>query len=344
MLVPTMKMIDEKKKPFQIINPLWDFMREFDRVIRSPIEYVDLLRYTSAVALYDKRGDDTLWSTVGYDAIDRKEIHSGLLQIYANLRSEGDRSTMEHLIVDRIDLCMYGNSQPFRVRIINTLNENFDYFYVKNADASRIYGLELEHLLSPHRIGYFASGNTLVEDHIYGIPGDIFIKKYMNDNLNEVRLAKEFVKFNERCFIRLLGDMHSSNFVVDITMDFEENMYRIRSIDFDQQSYEARKQVYLPQYYKENNPIIDIAMKLLTWESVRQYQREERALIHKRVRSSSYRLKKLLAIMESDTIAPPENVKMLKHELAEHYKDPMFLKQNSMGGLVKVSLNMLDNT
>lgn len=161
-----MKMIEEKKKTFQIISSLWDFMREWGRIIRVPIAYVDLLRFTHAVALYDKRGEDTLWSTVGYDAMARKEIHSGLLQIYANLRSEGDRSAMEHLVVDRIDLCMYGNSQPFRVRIINTLNENFDYFYVKNADASRIYGLELEHLLSPNRIGYFVSGNTLIEDHI----------------------------------------------------------------------------------------------------------------------------------------------------------------------------------
>jgi hypothetical protein len=337
-----MKMIEEKKKTFQIISPLWEFLREFDRIIRVPVEYADLLRFSSAVALYDKRGEDTLWSTVGYDTMTRKEIHSGLLQIYANLRSEGDRSAMEHLIVDRIDLCMYGNSQPFRVRIVNTLNENFDYFYVKSADASRIYGLELEHLLSPNRIGFFVSGNTLIEDHIYGIPGDIFIKKYMNENLNEVRLAKEFVKFNERSFIRLLGDMHSANFVVDITMDFEENMYRIRSIDFDQQSYEARKQVYLPQYYKENNPIIDMAMKHLTWESVRQYQREERALIHKRVKSSSYRLKKLLNIMELDKIAPEANVETLKKELADHYQDSAFMEQKSMGGLVRASLKMLD--
>ena len=26
------------------------------------------------------------------------------------------------------------------------INDNFDYFYIKNADASRIYGLELEGL------------------------------------------------------------------------------------------------------------------------------------------------------------------------------------------------------
>lgn len=337
-----MKMIEDKKKAFLVNNFLLGFLREFDRVIAVPVEYSDLLRFTNTVALYDKKGDDTLWSTVGYDAQSRKEIHAGLLQVYACLRSEGDRSAMEHLIVDRVDLCMYGNSQPFRIRIINTLNENFDYFYVKNADSSRVYGLELEHLLSPNRIGYFISGATLVEEHIYGIPGDIFIKRYMKENLNEVRLAKEFVKFNERCFIRLLGDMHSANFVVDITVDFEENMYRIRSIDFDQQSYESRRQVYLPQYYKENNAIIALGMKHLTWESVQQYQREERALVHKRVKSSAFRLKKLLAIMEQDVIAPEENVKILGKELADHYKESLFLQQATMGGLVKTSLKILD--
>jgi len=38
---------------------------------------------------------------------------------------------------------------------------------------------------------------------------------------NKIRFAKEFVKFNERCFVRLLGDMRSYNFVVDITPDIE---------------------------------------------------------------------------------------------------------------------------
>src|SRR6185312_359267 len=101
----------------------------------------------------------------------------------------------------------------------------------------RLYGLELEHVLSPNRTYFLTSGDTLVEEHIYGIPGDHFIARYLAWNLNEVRLAKEFVKFNERCFLRLLGDMHAANFVVDITLDIEENMYRLRAIDFDQQSY-----------------------------------------------------------------------------------------------------------
>ncbi|MEJ0106235.1 MAG: hypothetical protein WDO19_28415 [Bacteroidota bacterium] len=58
------------------------------------------------------------------------------------------------------------------------------------------------------------------EEHIPGIPGDVFIARMLdNPETNKTRLAKEFVKFNERCFVRLLGDMRSYNFVVDITPD-----------------------------------------------------------------------------------------------------------------------------
>jgi hypothetical protein len=60
-------------------------------------------------------------------------------------------------LVDRIDFGDFGNSKPFRIRVTNLFNDNSDYFYVKQADASRIYGLELEHILSPNRISLLVS-------------------------------------------------------------------------------------------------------------------------------------------------------------------------------------------
>jgi hypothetical protein len=47
--------------------------------------------------------------------------------------------------------------KPFRVKIRNILNDNYTHFYVK-ADASRIYGLELEHILSPDKINFSLRG------------------------------------------------------------------------------------------------------------------------------------------------------------------------------------------
>jgi hypothetical protein len=48
-----------------------------------------------------------------------------------------------------------------------------------------------------------------------GIAGDVFIKTLLDDcSETESQIAKEFVKFNERCMIRLLGDMRSYNYVI----------------------------------------------------------------------------------------------------------------------------------
>ena len=233
------------------------------------------------------------------------------------MQSGGDVSVMKHLFVDRIDLCIYGNTKPFRIRMVNKINDNFDYFYIKHADASRVYGLELEDLLAPNRMRFLINAETLIEEHVVGIPGEQFIRTRLEDlDLNKIRLTKEFVKFNERCFVRLLGDMHSSNFVIDITPDFEEISYRLRAIDFDQQSYEGRKSIYLPKYFKENNPIINLGFGLMTPETVQQYQREERSLMANRVKSSQGQINELIATMKMDPIAPTENIKSLGKELA----------------------------
>lgn len=335
--------ISKKKHHYDIRKPLRKYLIDYEREIKMPLSYTDLTRYSDAVPLYDKRDQDTLWVSLIFPQDDMREINEGLKQIYAIIKAHGELSIIEHLYIDRIDLCAYGNTQPFRIRIVNKINDNFDYFYIKKADASRIYGLELEHILSPNRINYYVDGNTLVEEHIAGIPGDMFIKFYMQDELsmNKIRLVKEFVKFNERCFVRLLGDMHSSNFVVEITPDFEEFHYRIRAIDFDQQSYDGRKLVYMPQYYTTNNPIIQIGMDLLTPETVQQYQKEERALIANRLRAAKYRIKELGDAVMQDEISIPENTARLRDELARHYDDNEFLTCKSMGAIVKTSLRML---
>jgi hypothetical protein len=267
-------------------------------------------------------------------------IRDGLVQMYAILKTEGDLSYTKHLDVARVDYCHFANSNPFRIRIVNKFNDNYDHYYIKQADASRIYGLELEHLLSPNRITYFTHLNTLVEEHIPGIPGDLFIKNFINDSqTNKIRLSKEFVKFNERCFVRLLGDMRSYNFVVDITPDIEDYQYRIRAIDFDQQSYEGRKNLYIPQFFKENRAFVELCLHHLNKDSIEQYQTEERTMMAFRVASSRFRLMELLNIMSrNEGISTPEKLLQLKTELAETFGNPAFLKCRSMGQLVKRQL------
>lgn len=337
------KLIENKKEIYPPSERLDRYLRTFNRSYRMPIEYDDLFSFRDSFPIYDANGQDTLWSTISYDPGSADHIYHGLLSMYAFMRTDGDLSATKHLVVDRVDLCLYGNTKPFRIRISNRLNDNFEYFYIKQADANRILGLELEHILSPNRIGFLVGGHTLIEEHIYGIPGDIFRDRYMdNEVVNRVRLGKEFVKFNERCLWRLLGDMHASNFVVDITMDFEMNFYRIRAIDFDQQSYESNFKVYCPQFFAQNSAFVKIATSSLPPASIEQYRKEERSVILRRMKSSRFRINSLFEIMSQEVIAPRANVIHLGEQLASHHNHDKFLDAHSMGDLVRLSLEHLN--
>lgn len=329
-----------RKKPmFPVTDSLRAYLKHHGREVKLPVSYKDLLHFTYSVPLLDKYGKDTHWESVLYDMREFEFIREGLVKMYAILKTEGDLTFTKHLDVARVDYCSFGNSNPFRIRIVNKFNDNYDHYYIKIADASRIYGLELEHLLSPNRITYLTHHNTLVEEHIPGIPGDVFISKHLHEpSTNRIRLAKEFVKFNERCFVRLLGDMRSYNFVVDITPDIEDFQYRIRAIDFDQQSYEGRKNLYLPQFFKENTELVSICTKHLNQDTIEQYQTEERTMMAFRVASTRFRLMELLNIMARDKISSEEKLIQLRTELGEYFKAPAFEKCNSMGKLVKRQL------
>jgi hypothetical protein len=328
-----------KKDIYPVNDDLRTYLKSHGREVKLPVSYKDLLRMTYSVPLIDKAGKDTLWEKVTYDIKEWEFIREGLVKIYAILKTEGDLSFTKHLDVARIDFCTFGNSNPFRIRIVNKYNDNYDYYYIKQADASRVYGLELEHILSPNRITFFTNKQTLVEEHIPGIPGDRYLQIHLNDpTTNLIRFAKEFVKFNERCFVRLLGDMRSYNFVVDITPDIEDFQYRIRAIDFDQQSYEGRKNLYLPQFFKENLPLVDLSGKVLSKDSIEQYQAEERTMMAFRMASTRSRTMDLLTIMSKDHISKPEKIAQLKLELGEHFQTTAFEKCKSMGQIVKVHL------
>ncbi|HSK12978.1 MAG TPA: hypothetical protein VK907_07160, partial [Phnomibacter sp.] len=182
-----------RKKPMFPVTPaLRAYLKEHGREVKIPICYKDLLNYTWSTPVLDRMGNNTFWESVSYDMREWEYLRDGLVRTYAVLKTEGDLSYINHLDVARIDYCAFGNSHPFRIRIVNKFNDNYDHYYVKIADASRIYGLELEHILSPNRITFLTQDNTLVEEHIAGIPGDVFIDRYLKDpTTNKIRFAKE---------------------------------------------------------------------------------------------------------------------------------------------------------
>ncbi len=332
----------KKKVAFPVSSGFDLYLRKYNRHVHLPLQYNDMDNAIGSFDVLDEAGNDTLWKTLIYDELERVDLHGHLCEIYALLKTEGDLKVIEHLSVDRIDFCTFGNTHPYRIRIINQLNDNYDHFYIKKIDASRIYGLELEELLSPNRIGYIYDGETLIEEHIAGIPGDDFMKNNMEvSTFDQIRIAKEFIKFNERCFVRLLGDMRAYNYIIDITPDIDGNQYRIRAIDFDQQSYEGRKNFYLPQYFKENNEIINLGLQHLSQETVTQYQLEERSLITRRAKSSRIKLNELFKAMINDEISVPKKIDQLRSELALHHKSSIFDDCHSMGDLVLSNLKLV---
>ncbi len=329
-----------KKPIYPVSSTLSGYLAKHSRDARIPIEYADLMRYEHLIPILDENDNPTLWNSVLYGPSEMQEVYNQLVDLYQLLIADGGH--LDYLTVERVDFCAYGNSQPFRIKILNQINDNYDYYYIKKADASRIYGLELEHFLSPNKINYIYHNNTLVEEHIIGIPGDDFMERLerLHTGHNEVRLAKEFVKFNERCFVRLLGDMRAYNWVVVINQDFDQIQYRIRSIDFDQQSYEGRHRIYLPQFYKENLPYVQLTQRNMAIETAQQYVNEEQALLRKRYKLAEDQITELLTIMKQDRISKPAHVKMLGRELCKFHADEEFLKLKSMGALLERNIHV----
>lgn len=337
------KLMSKKKPAYPVNKKLDGYLHRYNRKIEIPIFYDDLLRFSGSVVVYDNDGEDTLWVRVYYSDFDRKEIDISLKKVYSILHSDGSDRIQEYLNVDAVDFCTFGNSKPFRIKVRNILNDNYTYFYVKKTDASRIYGLELEHMLSPYNLNFLVYKDTLIEEHIAGIPGDVFIKDMLPkcSESEKAQLAKEFVKFNERCMIRLLGDMRSYNYVIVPVHDFDHVVYKIRAIDFDQQCFEGKLKVYRPQFFKENYKMVELVRNKLQKDSVDQYKIEERSIVAKRILSSGNRIKRLIGAVKPDTISLPENIDRLKHEIYDLTKDIDFKKSSTMGEVLSLALDFV---
>jgi len=339
-----MKKLISKKKPFfPISNILKKYLTNYNRWVEIQLSYEDLLRFQGGIVVYDDSDNDTLWTRVYYSESELNEINYNLKKLYTILHSDGNESMITYLNIDAIDYCTFGNSKPFRIKVRNILNDNFTYFYIKKTDSSRVFGLEFEHMLSPYNLNFLVNESTLIEEHIAGIPGDVFIKDMLPkcSESEQAQIAKEYVKFNERCMIRLLGDMRAYNYVIIPIHDFDQVIYKIRAIDFDQQSFEGRFSVYRPQFFKENQPLIKMVQKKLTHDSIDQYKIEERSIVAKRILSNQKKIDQLLISMKESPITTNKNLNKLKLEIYNFTKDKAFKDSKSMGDVMEASLAFL---
>src|SRR5690606_1814353 len=331
--------ISRKKPVYPVSQALRKYLRHYERDARMPISYEHLLDFYETLPVMDKNGKDTLWETPLYPPHVQESLYNGLKIIYAKLTDSGNTRIVEHKYIDRVEYCEFANRHPFRIRIVNRLNDVYDYFYVKQADASRIYGLELEQIVSPNQVNYLVDDQTLVEEHIVGIPGDVFARSLMdNPDYNPKRIAKEFVKFNERCIITLLGDMRAYNFVIQITPDFDDFQFRIRAIDFDQQFYEGSPKVYMPQFFKDNLPYVQLCIDHLTATTVTQYQQEERSSIVHRVRSERHRIAALRDVSNTEELSTEAHVRQLREGYAEYHRDRHYHNCRTMTDIIELNV------
>ena len=123
--------------------------------------------------------------------------------------------------------------------------------------------------------------------------------------------------------------------------DFEDVQIRIRAMDFDQQTYDGRKNFYLPQFFKENNAMVNLVRSKLLPDSIDQYKVEERSIMAKRILSSGERINHLVEIAKKDTLSFPENVEHLKKDIFELVKDVKFKRCRSMGEILALALDFV---
>jgi hypothetical protein len=116
----------------------------------------------------------------------------------------------------------------------------------------------------------------------------------------------------------------------------------LRAIDFDQHCYEGDVKIYMPQYFKENNPIINLGFKSMSSVLELQYQKEERTRLLTRAKAAGAQLEILINAMRNEALSTEENVTKLRSGLASLYEDEAFHSAKTMGDLLATSLKMLE--
>lgn len=324
-----------QKEVYAVSNRLQQYLQQFEKDVPLTVSYNELLHYEYSNAIKDENGKHTHWERVVYHDPVLSKLKEKLPALYTQLKNETG------IQIESIDFCEFANSMPFRINIINTKNNTKDFFYIKSADASRIYGLELEQLLTSNHINFLYHHNTLVEEHIDGIPGDIFLESAnVLTTMEKELLAAAFIQFNENCFARLLGDMRSYNFVV-LKNNNPENPFTIKAIDFDQQCYEGRLNLYLPQFYKENYGYVKMATTIFSNEAIEHIRSIERKRLAAMITKNQFRLDALLDVMSQEEISENYKVLTLSKELDQYHQTETFNRHKTMGLLVKEHLYLL---
>lgn len=87
--------------------------------------------------------------------------------------------------------------------------------------------------------------------------------------------------------------------------------------------------------------MLELVWDVLKPETIRQYQKEERGLMARRLKAGWSRVDDLLFCMEQDTISTEDRVEQLREGLARYHKDPIFQEARTMGQLTRQHLTSM---
>jgi hypothetical protein len=327
-----------QKESYPVHPAFADYLQQYHRDVALPLSYQDLLHYRYTDALKDDTGKHTHWERVVYDDSFQMELEQKMITCWELLHPFSNQQ--QAIAINAIDFCEYANSMPFRITV-ELADGTLHFFYIKLADASRVLGMELEHLLTDNKITFLYHRQTLIETHIEGMPGDECIQQFSNANdSNQKTLAQAFIEFNENCFMRLLGDMRSYNFVVN-TLPHSSH---IRAIDFDQQCYEGRLKFYFPRFYKENVQLVNWCDQYFTEDAQLHIKKAARLNFVKTYTDNASRVNDLLQALLHAEISEPYKVLQLKNDLEIAFGKNAYRACTTMASVLQLHFNLLNES
>ena len=79
-----------KKKPsFPVNERFHKYLAKYNRNIKIPVFYDDLLRFSGSIVVYDQHEEDTFWVRCYYADHERNDIDNSLKKVYTILHSAG---------------------------------------------------------------------------------------------------------------------------------------------------------------------------------------------------------------------------------------------------------------
>jgi len=249
---------------------------------------------------------------------------------------------LEIVSIERID---YADKKPLRFNV-QFPGKVRRFFFAKpfnSEDVGRIFGLELEHLLSPYKFDYSVGGQAIYEDGIEGMEARDFLFASGIKTASDPAFLEELVRLDYRCQTMLVGDMHSYNYLVTAIRDANGSSFKIRAIDFDQLfsvRYDINRRDLDTSVFREPQVPKKEAIKILGKERYNSIVSLERECMRKRFIESQSRICDLTKIIGYSEHCNKDFEKLAK-QLALFHKDNAFLdesKVSNAGELLRLHL------